>query len=416
MKFTRLALYFVALIVFVQACKTTDSGVISYDPPGRTTETQELDYHHKRTVGIAETGVWATNEFVGGRMNDFYRVDGDHYRIKIHPENAPINWSSWYSIKLWSETDQTITLELAYEDGYHRYIPKLSHDAVNWTALDTTQFVHDRDAGTATFSLDLNSDPVWVSAQELFLSEHIYAWVDEISAHEFVETSVIGQSHLGKDIAKVVVNKTGNPDAPMIIVTGRQHPPEIPGSMALEVFMNTFLSDEPEAMAFRSRYQVVAYPLLNPDGVDGGHWRHNHGGVDLNRDWRDFNQPETRAVAEDLLEYKERGVFVLYGLDFHSTIYDVFYTMNSDIETNIPGLSDRWLEGISAILPNYEIREEPFGVATPVAKNWKYHTFNNNGVTYEVGDNTPRELVADVARASAISLMREVLQLEISSK
>lgn len=400
------------ILVLIQACKTTDTGIISYDPPGRTTLTQPLDPHHHRTIGVAETGVWASNEFTASRMSDFYRVDGDLYRVSIRPENAPINWSSWYSFKIWSDTEQTVQVELTYENGFHRYIPKLSTDGLTWTTLDTTEFVHDRDAGTATLTLDLGPSPLFVSAQEHFTSERVYRWADSLSTLPFVEQSVVGQSHLGNDIIRLVVNATGNPDAPMIIVTGRQHPPEVPGALGLETFMNTFVSDEPEALAFRSRYQVVAYPLLNPDGVDAGHWRHNHGGVDLNRDWRDFNQPETRAVAEDLLRFRDRGVFALYGLDFHSTIYDVFYTMNKDIPTNLPELTDRWLEGIQAILPDYEIREEPFGVASPVAKNWKYHTFNNNGVTYEVGDNTPRELVRDVARASAISLMREVLKLE----
>ena len=120
---------------------------------------------------------------------------------------------------------------------------------------------------------------------------------------------------------------------------------------------------------------MIVYPLINPDGVDGGHWRHNFGGVDLNRDWKAFNQPETRAVADDLIGYQERGVFMLYSLDFHSTIYDVYYTSNKDIPTNLPGLTDRWLAGINAILPDYEIREEPSGVVSPVSKNFMYHTF-----------------------------------------
>ncbi|KPP98391.1 MAG: putative carboxypeptidase [Bacteroidetes bacterium HLUCCA01] len=405
-------LSFIGLLLLVQACKSSESGIIAYDPPGRTTETKPLDPHHLRTIGIAETGVWASNEFVASRMNDFYRVEDNLYRVTIAPENAPINWSSWYSFKLWSDTPQTIRLELAYENGYHRYIPKLSTDRIHWTALDTTEFVHDREAGTALLTLDVTPEPIYVSAQEHITSEDVYAWADSLTTLPFVEQSVIGQSHRGRDLVKLVVNATGNPDAPVIVVMGRQHPPEIPGAMAMETFVNTFTSDEPEAMAFRSRYQMIVYPLINPDGVDGGHWRHNFGGVDLNRDWKAFNQPETRAVADDLIGYQERGVFMLYSLDFHSTIYDVYYTSNKDIPTNLPGLTDRWLAGINAILPDYEIREEPSGVVSPVSKNFMYHTFFNNGVTYEVGDATPRPLIRDVARAAAISMIREVMKLD----
>lgn len=52
---------------------------------------------------------------------------------------------------------------------------------------------------------------------------------------------------------------------------------------------------------------------MNPDGVDNGHWRHYAGGIDLNRDWANFNRPETRAV-KTFMENKikeTRGKFYL---------------------------------------------------------------------------------------------------------
>lgn len=415
MKFhIRSAFYTLGLIILMSACKTVDSGIISYDPPGRTTLDQPLDPHHKRTIGVSSTGVWTSNEFIGGRMNDFYHVEDNLYRVMIRPENTPINWSSWFSFKVWSEQEQSIEIELAYEDGYHRYHPVMSNDSYNWVELDTLfQYTHDKDAGTALLRLDVGPDTTWVSAQELFTAGHVYIWVDSLATSTFVNLATIGKSHLGADIVRLNINESGNPLAPMIIITGRQHPPEIPGSIAQKAFVETILSDDPVAMAFRSQYQVVAYPMMNPDGVDGGHWRHNHGGVDLNRDWRDFNQPETRAVSNDLLAMKASGIRAVYGLDFHSTVYDVFYTIRKDIPTNLPELSDRWLEGIAEILPTYEIREEPFGVASPVAKNWKHHTFGIGAVTYEVGDTTPRDLVREVAHAAAISLMRELIEVEL---
>ena len=44
-------------------------------------------------------------------------------------------------------------------------------------------------------------------------------------------------------------------------------------------------------------YHIVDDDVLKPDGVADGHWRHNDGGKDLNRDWGPFTQPETQAVA-----------------------------------------------------------------------------------------------------------------------
>ena len=45
--------------------------------------------------------------------------------------------------------------------------------------------------------------------------------------------------------------------------------------------------------------RAAVVPLANPDGVEQGHWRHNAQGVDLNRDWDRFQQPETRALRDE---------------------------------------------------------------------------------------------------------------------
>jgi len=400
----------ISLIVISSCRSSQESWSISYDPPGATTETKELTYHHKRTIGIESKGVWVSNEFDGGRVSNFYAVGQNRFKLEIHPENAPINRSAWYAFKVWTDTPKTIEIELIYEDGGHRYIPKLSTDAYSWTAADSTQYQHNQDAGTALLTLDVGRQPLWVSAQELFTSIHVTAWLDSLSTTEGISIQCIGRSKLGRPLNRVVINQTGNDLAPAIIVTGRQHPPEVTGSIGQRVFLETILGDHEIAREFRGRFQVISYPLVNPDGVDNGHWRHNAGGVDLNRDWGPFNQPETSAIRDDLLSWKSRGLEVWYALDFHSTSYDVFYTINKDIPVKIPGMTDRWLEGIVQRVPDYSIREEPSGVAPPIAKNWMYNTFDQaDGVTYEIGDATPRARINQVVEAAALSLMERLL-------
>ena len=68
----------------------------------------------------------------------------------------------------------------------------------------------------------------------------------------------------------------------------------------------------------------MVFPLMNPDGVDLGHWRHNAGGIDLNRDWALYRQPETRLVADFIVkEVKTQKSQLVLGLDFS------FYTKGS---------------------------------------------------------------------------------------
>lgn len=85
-------------------------------------------------------------------------------------------------------------------------------------------------------------------------------------------------------------------DKKMILILSRQHPPEVTGYLAMQSFVETICGEGDTATKFREVYNTYVIPNLNPDGVDNGHWRHNSGGVDLNRDWEDFNQPELQAV------------------------------------------------------------------------------------------------------------------------
>ena len=101
------------------------------------------------------------------------------------------------------------------------------------------------------------------------------------------------------------------PFGEFIVIVGRQHPPEVTGSLNLFPFLATVLGDSSLARQFRARYQLIIYPFLNPDGVALGHWRHNTGGVDLNRDWGPFTQPETRLVrdhVDDILLLSEEQI------------------------------------------------------------------------------------------------------------
>jgi cytosolic carboxypeptidase protein 6 len=399
--------------LLLSACRSArDAGIISYDPPGATTETKPIDVQERLTYTIAEAGLHADNQYPGARLNDFYRTGPGHYRALITPENAPINRSAWYGFRIWADEPQLARIQLKYEDGAHRYHPMLSRDRISWAPIDSAHYVHDRETGSAWISVMAGPDTLYISAQEILDSQAIYRWAGQlVRGKPFITSSMIGESHEGRPIMKMDIDGTITDDPGVIIVIGRQHPPEVPGSIGMKAFIERMSDDSSLSRRFREQFRVVVIPIMNPDGADKGHWRHNFGGADLNRDWSDFNQPENRAVRDELLRIREAGHQVYYGLDFHSTSYDVFYTINKDIPYFSHGLTDRWLEGIARLMPDYEIREEPFGVASPIAKNWIFHTFGAGAVTYEIGDNTPRHLIRDVARAAATSLMEEVLRI-----
>ncbi|MCB0581953.1 MAG: hypothetical protein KDD10_21920 [Phaeodactylibacter sp.] len=59
-----------------------------------------------------------------------------------------------------------------------------------------------------------------------------------------------------------------------------------------------------------------------------------------------------------------------------------------------------------AELPGFEFKESPSNVGAPVTKGWFLTQFGAVGMTYEIGDDTPPEAIAQKGRASARVMMR----------
>ena len=136
--------------------------------------------------------------------------------------------------------------------------------------------------------IDVSSDTLWVSAQEILDSGRISAWASDLAKSDKVTLTTIGESKAGRPLLHMDMNNGKTKKKDIIAVFSRQHPPEITGFKAMQSFLDELLVNN-QSEAFFKQYRVVVYPLLNPDGVDLGHWRHNTGGIDLNRDWAFYN-------------------------------------------------------------------------------------------------------------------------------
>lgn len=195
----------------------------------------------------------------------------------------------------------------------------------------------------------------------------------------------------------------------MILVISRQHPPEVTGYFAMQAFVETIANGTELSRAFRENWGIYVVPLMNPDGVDKGHWRHNQGGIDLNRDWSDFNQPETQLVRDFLNRREaETGGKFYFGIDFHSTWNDIYYPMSSIYEGNAPRLVTRWLENIRSAIPNYEPRVQPSArlLPTRVSRNHFFDKHGMEAIVFEIGDNTPRDFIRKKGEVGAVELMK----------
>ena len=406
------------VIIFLSACEPDTKWKGQAPIKKVLTKTVPIQLQYKGIFNLGD-GVFMSNNYDGARLSGVARSNDTLISVLVTSENSPINPSPWYGFKIWSETKKEINVKLTYHaDAFHRYNPKISRDGSNWKELDSLKYkvvmkkMMKREVPeNLTMQISVSKDTLWVSAQELYTSTKVNIWTDGLLTKAFVLKSKIGESKQGKPINLLKIGTSD--DKKMVMIISRQHPPEVTGFLAMMAFVETVASDNEIAKKFRAQYNMYVVPMVNPDGVDNGHWRHNFGGIDLNRDWEDFNQPETRAIR-DFMKQKvaQTGGKFYAGIDFHSTWQDIFYTITPDLKGNMPGLIPKTIGAMSQEIAGYSpnIRPSPGTGNKITSSSFFFFEFGAESLTYEVGDNTPREFLREKGEVFALKLMEQMLE------
>jgi hypothetical protein len=322
------------------------------------------------------------------------------FALLISPEHAPpINPSPWYAFRYTAPGGQGISVRLDYLEAKHRYAPKLLL-AGTVTPLPVTVAEDSRSA-----QLTLPAGDGVVAAQEPFGQSRYDALLTRLSALPQTERIELGRSLDGRPVTGL---RLGRATAPaLVVLLGRQHPPETTGAVAMEAFLIALSEQMQDDPGIGERVQFFAVPELNPDGVARGHWRANRGGVDLNRDWGEFSQPETRAVKA-WLDARPSFVKPVAMLDFHSTWRNLFY-VQGEVETT--AREERFLAGwLGQPIEGYPftIERRDANPGSGTAKNWFRRTFDTPSYTYEVGDDTSPTAIRHAARSLARSYISHI--------
>jgi hypothetical protein len=334
--------------------------------------------------------------------------------LTVAPEYAPINPSPWYAYRVSSEpaseaSPARATVQQVYRFGRHRYHPWVSADGDNWRRLEAARVEVEED-GAVSMELDIPSGGLFVAAQPPLSNAQMDAWASGLAAQNDLRLDRIARSPGGREVIAYLSETRGRLGS--VVLAGRQHPPEVTGGFAFQDFAARLFADEPLAERFRARFAVGLVPGINPDGVARGHWRSNLRGVDLNRDWGPFTQPETRGVAEWMARLDEQAPLRLF-IDFHSTWQDVFYMPHPSDDPAPEGFAGAWLQRLDGRLgpdmPAWSGQHNP-GLAT--AKSWVRKVYGIVALTYEVGDTTPRDDIRRTAEVAAEEMMKLMLEIE----
>jgi hypothetical protein len=360
---------------------------------------------------VCAAGAFSVDDDFDGARRGPCRVDGnDRVILDILPEDDNVtNGSPWFAFRVTptgtGQSEATIVLD--YGTWEHRYDPKLSTDGKTWTRLDLEQVSTSTYGHQAELTVPLSGDPVWIAAQELITGADYDEWTANLLATTDATVSELGRSQADRPIP-VVTSAVKTVEVVMLI--GRQHPPEVSGAYAFLPFAETLLGDSRLAVRFRERYSIVAIPLLNPDGVAAGHWRHGLGGMDINRDWGTFTQPETALVRDLLAELDSDGRRLVAFIDFHSTGRNLFYTFPEG-SVHPPAFFKTWFSRAMPRLDYYPFSNENAEPRTQgVGKNYINERYPGVAATYEVGDETERGDAEDAAIIFAEEFMTLLLE------
>lgn len=347
--------------------------------------------------------VTLTTNFSAGRMDECKIVAENEYLITLVPENTPINSSPWYAFKVQAKQATEITITMRVRGDKHRYPPKISRDGKIWQ-LQKYRLKGER----LIMKILASPKSITIAAQEIINNQYYIDWAKKLTKTKSVVHSVLGKSTQGRPIYKIESrNKNTNE---WIVILGRQHPPEVTGALALLPFVETLLSSSELGKYYREKYNVLVIPNINPDGVHAGNWRNNANGLDLNRDWNDFSQVETKQINQYLEQLVAQGQKIKFAVDFHSTRHDVFYTMPVDYGVEEAYFVRHWLGALDRQMPNFKVILKPGNNPNlGVSKQYFSDKFGVHAITYEMGDDTDRSEIKSIAFKSANLLMMTML-------
>ena len=106
----------------------------------------------------------------------------------------------------------------------------------------------------------------------------------------------------------------------------------------------------------------------------------------------------------------QNGWQLYYGIDFHSTNENIFYPILEEIKTFPDNLTQQWFKKVIEENPSLNFTSEEFDTSSPVSKNWFFHTFGSDALTFEVHDELSLEEIRILGENSANSLMQLLIE------
>lgn len=371
----------------------------------------KIDMQERRSWSFDDGAVVFDNQFSGARLQDVVPAEGEDaargvdYIIMIDREGKSVGTPPWYAFAVSTSEPREVTMRLRYGWNRHLHNPRLRYgEDGQWEDLPASALRPVAKGKELIFTVELKPGKTFIAPREFTTVKMQDEWTRQLAERPGVSLVDCGKSVAGQ-LLLGLETRAASKDAPSVLLMTWQHPPEMSGVFSFRAFVETLLGDSEQAKAFRKNYSLLIVPMANPDGVDEGTWRHNFGDVDLNRDWRNFSQPETRAIRDFFVTANRPVLFI----DFHSTYKTLLYTApdGSKAEGALPGFSAAWCEALAKHFDGKAIeRISSHNKNAATSSAWARNTFGATAITLEVAQSATREESTQFGTFAAVEMMR----------
>lgn len=205
-----------------------------------------------------------------------------------------------------------------------------------------------------------------------------------------MEIKVIGKSLKGRDLYAIIpknllAKKT-------ILMFGRHHGDEGTANWIIEGFLDEYI----KRLDFHNDFQLILYPMINPDGA-ASRLRYNSRGRDLNRSWKaspEGSYDEIKTIFSDAKKYIDiLGDKIILAADMHGSIGEdfIFRVTRSFVSPIFYGLQQSFIDELSK-LDFWQKGSFKLSNGDPnMARIRLINHYNLNAITHETVKNIPRK-------------------------
>ena len=198
------------------------------------------------------------------------------------------------------------------------------------------------------------------------------------------EISIIGKSIRGLNLYHIAPKKIDQ-NKKLILMFGRHHGDEGTANWIIEGFLDNFMTNK----EFRDQYQLVLYPMVNPDGAKS-RTRYNANGRDLNRVWdTDYrkSKDEIGIIQGHFLSNYRNPVIML---DMHGSFTEDFiYRVDRNFKgRDFYNTQQSFIDTLSSFDPYQNGNYYTSNGHRKMSRIYFVNKFNINALTHE----TPRDI------------------------